>query len=192
MRLGPLLRRAALTVALLLTAGLASPAAALTGTGTGSDADGRIVFADDRTGNFQLYSIRPDGSGLRQLTNTAGHDNFNAAWSPDGRTIAFDSDRTGAVQIFTMRPDGTHVRQLTDDPARSSNPAWSPDGRRLAFVRRQPKPENGAIYVVNADGSGQRALTSDQADNSFPAWAPDGTQIAFTTRCGPTARTCGG
>jgi TolB protein len=188
MRLGPLLRRSVVVAILLLSAGLASPASGLATAESGSD--GRIAFADDRTGTLQVYTVRPDGSGLRQLTNTAGHPSFNTAWSPDGRTIAFDSFRAGGgvLQIFTMRPDGTHVRQLTNDPVLwSVNPAWSPDGRKLAFSLESAEgPPGGDIYVMNADGSGRRALTSGAAHDWNPTWSPGGAQIAFNSdRTGP-------
>jgi Tol biopolymer transport system component len=188
MRPGPLLRRVAVTAGLLLGAALASPASALAGVGSG--AEGRIAFAAAPAGSydFHVYTARPDGSGLRQLTNTPpGHSSFNTAWSPDGRTIAFDSDRTGLVQLFTMRPDGTHVRQLTHEPVLwSVNPAWSPDGRKLAFVREPAEAPGGDIYVMNADGSGERALTHDAGHNLMPAWSSDGTRIAFNSdRTGP-------
>jgi Tol biopolymer transport system component len=88
-----------------------------------------IVFTSDRDGDYDLYTIRPDGTALRRLTNTPGND-AHAAWSPDGRWIAFSSARGGfkdeaprggggqpATDIFVMRPDGTDVRRLTDDAA---------------------------------------------------------------------------
>jgi TolB protein len=178
----------AVAAGLLLIAGLASPASALAG--ASSDAEDRIAFAAAPSGSFDfdIYTVRPDGSGLRQLTTgPAGHSSFANAWSPDGRVIAFDSDRTGVVQLFTMRPDGTRVSQLTHDPVLwSVNPAWSPDGRKLAFVREPAEAPGGDIYVMNADGSGLRALTHDAGHNRSPAWSPDGTRIAFDSdRTGP-------
>src|SRR5690348_1329725 len=65
--------------------------------------NGPIAFAGDRTGNFEIYRMRQDGSHVRRLTHTAaGRASIFSDWSPDGRWIAFDSDRRGNVQLFVM------------------------------------------------------------------------------------------
>lgn len=99
----------------------------------------RILFTGFRTGDFEIYTIRPDVSGLRQLTHDHGND-AHAIWSPDGKSILFTSsrmgwkDETGGGQsygeIFVMREDGTHLRQLTDDQWEESADAWLPPARR--------------------------------------------------------------
>jgi Tol biopolymer transport system component len=88
-----------------------------------------ILFTSDRAdGDFELYTIRPDGTGLRRLTNVYGND-AHASWCAGGNWILFSSGRMGfkdemalydAVpqpygEIFAMRADGTDVHQLTDN-----------------------------------------------------------------------------
>jgi Tol biopolymer transport system component len=88
-----------------------------------------IAFTSDRDGDYDIFTIRPDGSALTRLTNTPGND-AHAAWSPDARWIAFSSAHGGfkdeaprggggqpATDIFVVRADGSDVRQLTDDAA---------------------------------------------------------------------------
>ena len=179
---GPLLRRMALTAVALLIAGLASPASALAE--GGSDAGGRIAFAAAPSGSFDfdVFTVRPDGSGLRQLTNgPAGHSSFNTAWSPDGRVIAFDSDRTGVVQLFTMRADGSDVRQLTHDAGHNRGPAWSPDGTRIAFDSDRTGPGTSAVYQMRPDGSHVRRLTPLALDAFGADYAPDGRHVALSS-----------
>jgi WD40-like Beta Propeller Repeat len=77
---------AALTLSLLTSpAGAAFP-----------DRNGRIVVPSNRSGNFELWTVKANGTGWRQLTN---HPAFDAcpAWSPDGTRLAFCSDRGGSL-----------------------------------------------------------------------------------------------
>src|SRR4051812_16617960 len=43
----------------------------------------RILFATDDGDNGDLWTIKPDGSRAKQLTNTRGPDEFLPSWSPD-------------------------------------------------------------------------------------------------------------
>lgn len=95
-----------------------------------------ILFARLVDDAYELYTIRPDGSGLKQLTSTKGTD-AHMTWSPDGRQIAFASSRMGFKdevvytdapqpygEIFVMRADGTGVEQLTDNQWEEGTPGW--------------------------------------------------------------------
>jgi len=98
----------------------------------------RIAFVR-RTGNdFQVFTIHPDGTGLRQLTRTKGND-AHLAWAPDGEHLLFTSSRMGFKdealyigapqpygEVFSMRPDGSGIEQLTDDQWEEGVPAWLP------------------------------------------------------------------
>ena len=81
-----------------------------------------IAFVSERDGDWEIYTMRTDGTDVRQLTvNDVG--DWHAAWSPDGTRIAFGSDCDGDKEIYTMRPDGTDVHQLTKN--RRHAPTWS-------------------------------------------------------------------
>ena len=67
---------------------------------------GLIAFVSDRDGNQEIYVMNADGSGLTSLTNNAA-DDYDPAWSPDGRQIAFYSDRDGNWEIYLMNADGS-------------------------------------------------------------------------------------
>ncbi len=100
-----------------------------------------ILFTSDRNdGRFELYTIRPDGTELKRLTNIAGS-NAHSSWSPDGAWIVFSSGRKGFKdemalydgtpqpygEIFAMRADGSDVRQLTDNKWEDASAAWAPE-----------------------------------------------------------------
>jgi TolB protein len=100
-----------------------------------------ILFTSDRNdGRFELYTIRPDGTDLKRLTNVPGS-NAHSTWSPDGAWIVFTSGRKGFKdemamydgtpqpygEIFVMRADGSDVRQLTDNKWEDASAAWAPE-----------------------------------------------------------------
>ena len=70
-----------------------------------------IAFMSNRDGNWEIYRIQADGSGLRRLTSQGARDGL-PAWSPDGKTIAFLSDRDGAWNMWAMNADGSSQRKL--------------------------------------------------------------------------------
>jgi Tol biopolymer transport system component len=137
-----------------------------------------IVFERGRDlahdSEVDLWSIRPDGSHLRDLTPFKGGDT-NPVWSPDGRTIVFqvDSRRQNRFdwdtleELWLMRPDGTHQRPLfphysVDTVPQDSVPVWSPDSKRIAFGRFDyGSAESGgmSLHVVRADGRHAIRLT---------------------------------
>ena len=139
-----------------------------------------LAFISDAGGDWDIYSINVDGSGLVKMTNDPGSDQ-NPAWSPDGTKIAFISTRSGTpdiYKIFVMNADGAGITRLTNEPRGAINPVWSPDGARIAFSSM--KGGDFEIYIMNVDGSGVVNLSqSPNSRDRYPSWSPDGTRIAF-------------
>lgn len=98
----------------------------------------RIMFSRVVNGDYEIFSIAPDGSGLKRLTTAIGND-AHQGWSPDGEHIVFASSRMGFKdegaytdapqpygELFVMRADGSGVEQLTDNHWEEGTPAWRP------------------------------------------------------------------
>lgn len=98
-----------------------------------------IVFVRQYMGDYEMFSIKPDGTSLRRLTASQGNDG-HAAFSPDGEWIVFSSSRMGFKdealysdnsqpygELFVMRYDGTHIERLTDNQWEDAGPAWRID-----------------------------------------------------------------
>jgi hypothetical protein len=73
----------------------------------------KVAFMSQREGNWDIYVVDADGSGLQRLTWAPGNDGL-PAWSPDGRHIAFVSDRDGRWSVWAIHPDGSELQRLFD------------------------------------------------------------------------------
>jgi Tol biopolymer transport system component len=99
--------------------------------------DERFLYED-----FDIYVIRPDGTGLKRLTDSEGND-AHPHWSPDGRYILWSSSRFGFrdeaaltisqpqpyAELFVMNADGSNQQRLTDNQYEDGTPAWVPPVR---------------------------------------------------------------
>jgi Tol biopolymer transport system component len=92
--------------------------------------DGQWVTFTSRQQPEDVYVVKTDGTGLRQLTADT-HLKREPRWSPDGKRIAFFSNPAGKWQIWAIKPDGSSLEQLTDTEGGADGPVWSPDGTRL-------------------------------------------------------------
>lgn len=76
-----------------------------------------ISYTSYQNGNYSIFVINPDGTGLRQLTPDDFEEGWHS-WSPDGSLIAYDgaSKEEMNYDIYLMNADGSDVRRLTSDP----------------------------------------------------------------------------
>jgi len=73
----------------------------------------RVAFMSSRDGNWEIYTVNLDGSGLKRLTSNSTNDGL-PTWSPDGKSIAFVSNRSGAWAVWVMSASGDNQRKLFD------------------------------------------------------------------------------
>src|SRR6266516_1024749 len=107
LRFSPGEARASIAIAGLVFASafLVGPSDAAKATFPGRN--GKIVFSRRVVdGNFEIFSMNPDGSGQTNLTQNPASDN-DPAGSPDGRRIAFSRYAGGNADIFVMNADGS-------------------------------------------------------------------------------------
>jgi Tol biopolymer transport system component len=143
---------------------------------------GRIAFTTNINGAWEIFSVNPDGTDLRQVTHdppVRGGD-FFPAWSPDGWKIAFGRAGSvkGRIAIYVVNADGTGLTALTDGSGEDHEPSWSPDGSKIVFA--SDRGGSGGIFVMNADGTGLEQLTTSRGYS--PSWLPDGSGILYMCR----------
>jgi dipeptidyl aminopeptidase/acylaminoacyl peptidase len=135
--------------------------------------DGRTV-AFVRGGD--IFSIRPDGSGQRQLTNGPEVDSLPKI-APNGRYLVFE--RRGALGgpsgLYSVRVTGGGEHGVVTG-GDNHDAAFSPDGRTIVFVRSTPGANGGNddLYSVRPSGNEERRLTRTAADEFAPRYFSGG------------------
>jgi len=139
--------------------------------------NGRIAYSLDKGSGEQIYTIKQDGTGKRQLTHVDG-DAVGPDWSPNGRKIVFEHDHpSDQCSVEVMNADGTHMRDLTGTghPCDSS-PAFMPGGHRVVFTAAGG---DGPIMSMNLGGGDRRVIFRSRLYKKEPQVSPDGRKVLF-------------
>jgi Tol biopolymer transport system component len=158
-----------------------------------------IAFYSDRSGTYQIWSIRPDGSGLRQLTEVADRA-WYPFWSPDGQRITFPGDGARTCTITVQETPASSAECL---PGLAEDRSfftldWSPDGQWLvgneALVTGNSLP---TLLLWSFDSGEYRPLATR---GRTARWMPDsrhllvldeGGHLVVVDRTGEQARDLG-
>lgn len=137
---------------------------------------------------YQIYSVSPDGSNMRMVSEMILYSTAAPAASPDGLKVVFSGSEyhSGSAtqeekaQIWVQNSDGSGLQNLTNDPEKLySEPVWSPDGSKIALSRFQEGASTN-ISVMDADGSNRTNITNDPDVSDYaPSWSPDGNELVF-------------
>jgi Tol biopolymer transport system component len=146
---------------------------------------------------FDIFTAKPDGSDLKQLTKAPGYD-AETTISRNGK-LAFTSKRDGDLDIYTMDRNGRNVKRLTNELGYDGGPFWSYDGKQIVYRAYHPqtekekadyiallkqnliRPTTLEIMVMNADGSNKRQVTHLNKASFAPYFFPDGKRIIFAS-----------
>ncbi len=157
--------------------------------------------------SFDIFTSRPDGSDIKQLTSTPGYD-AETTISRQGKLV-FTSMRDGDLDIYTMDGNGKNIRRLTNELGYDGGPFWSYDGKQIVYRAYHPqhpkdkedyinllkqnliRPSILEIWVMNADGTNKRQVTRNGKANFAPYFFPDGRASSslqtWMTRAGATS-----
>jgi Tol biopolymer transport system component len=139
----------------------------------------RLAFASDMSGNYELYVVNVNGSGLVRLTNTPENE-LRPAWSPDGTQLVYDvdvADTSVKRDLFIMNADGSGVRPVITGGKYNFHATWSPDGSSLAFVSQ--RDGNEEVYVTGVNHASLIRISSNGMDDGSPVWSADGKWVIF-------------
>ncbi|MCG2783818.1 MAG: S9 family peptidase [Anaerolineae bacterium] len=107
----------------------------------------QIAFTSEQGGWTDLWLVRPDGEGLRQLSKL-GADIIQHEWSPGGKSLAVIVNRGGAFHLGLLDAQSGQYSELRAGNGLHTNPYFTPDGARLTFEYENPlqPPE---IYQID-------------------------------------------
>jgi Tol biopolymer transport system component len=146
--------------------------------------NGRIVYAQEVRGTFELFTIRSNGTGREKLGDLSG-ESVHPDWSPDGTKVVFELDHPHGPAPFCsvemMNADGTGLTDLTGmRTGCEGQPAFTPDGQRVVFVRFDDAADVESIQSMDLTGGDRRLVTGTKGTGRIdPNVSPDGSWITF-------------
>jgi len=163
---------------------------------------GKIVYTSLASGDLDMWTMNPDGSGKKRVTTKEGYDG-GAFFSRDGTRLVWRANHPAApdalkrykdllaenlttpmkMEIFVAGADGSGARQLTDFNCASFAPTFTPDGKKILFASNKHECDGRKfeLFLMNADGSGLEQVTSFGGFTSFPEFSPDGKRLVFSS-----------
>jgi tricorn protease len=127
-----------------------------------------------------VLTVPAEKGDIRILDDRQGFDRTDAAWSPDGKTIAYicDEGKGEHLALYDLAK-GTEQRvALGDAPADYSGPVWSPDSKKIAYTDNKLN-----LWVVDAStGANQLIDTGTYRGNTtmLPRWSPDSKWLTWS------------
>ena len=151
--------------------------------------NGKIAYAELQSfpgEDFEIYTMLPDGTDVRQITDKKGRDQ-KPTWSSDGVKLVW---MHGDGQVWVHDFETGRQRMVVNIPGGvDSAVVWSPDGSKLAYSKATPDGKEADIYVMKADGTNQNNLTNTPSVEEWEVtWSPDGSKLAYTRHTWPTTR----
>lgn len=130
----------------------------------------RIYFVSDRTGHKEVWSMEPDGSDQKRITQYNSL-SIMPAVSPDGTKIAFTSFTKvyPAIFIFSVET-GRPLRFYNQRASMNATPDFTPDGKHLVFS--STLSGWAQIYIADLDGGNLRRISSTRTIQVEPKVNP--------------------
>ncbi|MDI6793562.1 MAG: fibronectin type III domain-containing protein [bacterium] len=142
---------------------------------------GVIVYQRHDGTDWEIYTMNPDGSNTKPLTNNTV-DDVDPSFSPDGEQIVWSRYDGSDYEIWVMEADGSNPQPLSNNSAHDREPCYSPDKTSIIFASKLDGDYD--IFIMDANGANTQPLTANSVDDRYPAFSPDGDTIAYASTDG--------
>jgi TolB protein len=129
-----------------------------------------VAFCSNRAGGPQIYTMTPDGAGVKRISYTSSTYCTSPQYSPKGDKLAYICRVGGQNQVFVSSVDGSNPVQMTF-AGNNEDPAWSPDGRYLAISSTIGKGGAKNIAILSLINAQMTQISFSNAEDSQPAWS---------------------
>jgi len=146
-------------------------------------ADGsKVAWMSSLYGDQEVCVANADGSGVVNVSNEGGADDWAPSLSADGSKVAWESNRSGDWEVYVASTDGTGappVNVSNDSDADDYSPSLSADGSKVAW--RSTRSGGSEVYVARTDGTGEIVNVSQDpgGGNESPSLSADGGTVAW-------------
>jgi Tol biopolymer transport system component len=140
---------------------------------------GRIAFGAETQNGSQIWTVWPNGTHLRHVTDVDG-DASQPDWSPDGRLLTFEWDTPDVGQVAVMNADGSGIRTLPQSGCEfEGQPVFSADQQRIIYERYDCDVDD-SLFTQRVEGGDEQRLTEAYPDGQTdPNVSPDGHHISY-------------
>jgi tricorn protease len=136
-----------------------------------------IAYLSDRTGEYEIWLRKSDGSGEeRRVTRGGGAWSFPPVWSPDSKKLAWFDTKGRLRWVDAASGEVTDADRAVRNDITDSQ--WSPDSRWLAYTKNGPS-QMGSVWVYSLDDGKATQLTSDLTNEGQPVFDPQGRYLYF-------------
>ncbi|HEX6159782.1 MAG TPA: S9 family peptidase [Thermoanaerobaculia bacterium] len=120
--------------------------------------------------NEQIYVVRPDGTGLRMITEGGTTNNQTGVWTPDSKSLLIGSNRRtpNAMDVWMLDVASGEKRMVAQNSGIGYIRHVSSDGK-YALVWRLASRGDENFYRVALDGSGEVHLTPHEPPATYTA-----------------------
>lgn len=154
-----------------------------------SSSNDKIGFISNRDGKLNLYSMNPDGTNQKKISDNPGiYFNNKYQWSSQGDKVVYASvteasgNLTSTINVSDLNGQ---IQTFSGSNISPNSFMWSNDNSKIAFVSYRGDSSSGGhtvdLYTVNSDGSNLLKITNGVNSVSSLSWSPDSKKIAYTS-----------